>query len=264
MIKTDFHCHSNYSQDCRETPEQLLSAAEQKQIDILTITDHADFVPGDSIFDPATYLTNLRQLASTNTKVRLMAGVELGIQAAHAERCRSFIAGHNFDFIIASMHRALELDFYYGEFYEQHKNVHECWQIYLEESLKAVKAFSDFDIFGHLDIIRRYNLTRGTLIPDELQPALDELLIWLIEHHKGIEINTSGKRYGLESFHPHPVILKRYRQLGGEIVTIGSDSHGSANLGEGFNEAVELLKACGFKRLAWFSQRELHFADLEV
>lgn len=261
-MKIDCHSHSNYSQDCRETPEQLLAAAEQKQIDILAITDHADFVPGDSIFDPAVYLKHLRRLATGNARVKLLVGVELGIQAEHADRCRNFIAGHQFDFVIASLHRARELDFYYGEFYREHTSVHECWQIYLEEALKAVKAFSDFDIVGHIDIIRRYSLTKLTLIPDDLLPLLDELLIWLIDNRKGIEINTSGKRYGLDSFHPYPAILRRYRQLGGEIVTIGSDSHGSASLGEGFAEAVDLLKECGFDRLAWFSGRCLQFTSL--
>ncbi len=262
MIKTDFHCHSSYSQDCRETPEQLLAAAEKLSIDILAITDHADFASGDSIFDPDSYLDHLRALAKNSRNIKLICGVELGIQAEHADLCRKFVAGRDFDFVIASMHRARELDFYYGEFYKHHANISECWQIYLEESLKAVQTCPDFDIFGHIDIIRRYSLTRGTMIPEELQPQLDALLVWLIEHEKGIEINTSGIRYGLDSFHPHAALLRRYRQLGGSIVTIGSDSHSTATIGENFAAAVDLLKTSGFSQLAWYEKRQVHFADV--
>ena len=262
MIKTDCHNHSNYSQDCRETPEQLVEAALTRGIDVMAITDHADFAQGDSIFDPDVYLTHLHALSGKINGMTLLCGVELGIQAEHAELCRRFVAGRSFDFVIASMHRARELDFYYGEFYKQHSNIEECWKIYLEESLRAIQAFSDFDVFGHIDIIRRYSLTRGTLIPGTLQPQLDALLSWLIEHDKGIEINTSGIRYGLDSFHPHISILRRFRELGGQIVTIGSDSHGSATIGQDFTGAVELLRSCGFQRLAWFKNRQPHFADL--
>jgi len=257
MIKTDCHNHSNYSQDCRETPEQLVEAALTRGIDVMAITDHADFAEGDSIFDPDAYLAHLHALSGKINGMTLLCGVELGIQAEHAELCHRFVAGRSFDFVIASMHRARELDFYYGEFYKQHSNIEECWKIYLEESLRAVRAFSDFDVFGHIDIIRRYSLTRGTLIPETLQPQLDALLSWLIEHDKGIEINTSGIRYGLDSFHPHVSILRRFRQLGGRIVSIGSDSHGSASIGAGFFEAIEMLRSEGFTSFATFHRRQV-------
>ena len=42
---------------------------------------------------------------------------------------------------------------------------------------------------------------------------------------KGIELNTGGFKYGLG--HPNPCedIIKRYKELGGEIITLGSDAH---------------------------------------
>lgn len=261
-MKTDYHCHSNYSQDCRETPEQLIAAAETLQLDILAITDHADFAAGDSCFEPDSYLRHLKSLAAASHRVQVICGVELGIQAEHAELCRSFTAGREFDFIIGSMHRALELDFYAGEFYQRFTTISECWRVYLEESLKAVRAFSDFDVFGHIDIIRRYNITRQTMIPDESKPQLDQLLEWLIANGKGIEINTSGFRYGLDSVHPHTALLKRYRELGGEIVTIGSDSHSTSTIAQNFDHATDLLKSTGFTHFTWYKNRQPHFAEL--
>ncbi len=261
-MKTDLHSHSTWSQDGKASPEQMILAAIERQINVLAITDHADFVPGDSIFAPDAYLEGLHSLADRHSGITLVCGVELGIQAERAEQCRAFTASRSFDFVIGSMHRAAELDFYYGVFYKYHTDVEDCWRIYLEEAIKAVKAVQDFDVLGHIDIIRRYGLTRGTTLPDRLLPLLDELFTWLIKHNKGIEINTSGIRYGLESFHPYPELLKRYHHLGGQIVTIGSDSHSSSTLGENFTEAVELLKFCGFDRLTWYKNRQPHFADV--
>ena len=240
----------------------MAAAAATQQIDVLAITDHADFAAGDSCFDPKTYLEHLHRVKATCKQLQLICGVELGIQAEHAELCRKFMRGHDFDFVIGSMHRACELDFYCGEFYQKHTNIDDCWQVYLQEALRAVKAYNDFDVFGHLDIIRRYNITKHTLIPEKLLPLLDELLLWLINNGKGIEINTSGLRYGLDSVHPNTALLKRYRQLGGTIVTIGSDSHASTTIGQNFALAVELLKTTGFTKLTWFEKRQPHFADL--
>jgi histidinol-phosphatase (PHP family) len=84
----------------------------------------------------------------------------------------------------------------------------------------------------------------------------------LIQKGKGIELNTSGRRYGLPHFHPEPAILKRYKELGGEIITLGSDSHVPQTLGDGFEEAVDLLKACGFDYYTIFKERKLEFIKL--
>lgn len=260
-MKTDLHIHSNYSSDGKATPEEILAQASARGINVLAITDHADFAIGDSCFVQEPYLAHLRALSNQQSDLTLLCGVELGIQAEHADRCASFISGHAFDFVIGSMHRARELDFYNGEFFKD-LSVDQCWEIYLTETIRAVKVCCNFDVLGHLNIISRYNITRNTNPAPSLAPLLEELFKWLINNGKGIEINTSGLRYGLDSVHPTQELLERFRELGGEIVTIGSDSHNTSTIGQDFTLAVDMLKSCGFKHHAWFKNRRAQFADL--
>lgn len=258
---TDLHTHSTYSIDSRATPEQIIHEARSRGINILAITDHADFAEGDSCFDPAQYIPAINRLKENSEELTLLCGVELGIQAEHADACRKFLAGHKFDFIIGSMHRACEMDLYNGEFY-QGRDLKDCWQTYLQESLKAFELCSDFDVMGHPDIIRRYHLTRNSKMPEECCDQLDEMLKWLVNNGKGLELNTSGLRYGLDSMHPSDRFLSRFRELGGEIITIGSDSHKTETLAADFDLAKNILKNNGFKFHAWFKNRTAHFAEL--
>jgi len=258
---TDLHTHSTFSIDSKATPEEIIHEARLRGIDILAITDHADFAADDSLFDPAVYIPAITALKERSENLTLLCGVELGIQAEHAGACRRFLHGHSFDFIIGSMHRAKALDLYNGQFYEG-RILTDCWQIYLEESLKAFELCSDFDVMGHPDIIRRYHLTRNSSMPEECSDRLDVMLKWLVNNGKGLELNTSGLRYGLDSMHPSDLFLRRFRELGGEIITIGSDSHKVDTLAADFDQAVAILKRNGFKYHAWFKNRVAHFAEL--
>lgn len=258
---TDLHTHSTFSIDSRATPEQIIQEARLRGINILAITDHADFAEGDSRFNPSEYIPAINALREEADGITILCGVELGIQAEHAEPCRKFLGEHSFDFIIGSMHRARVMDLYNGEFYEG-RTINECWQIYLEESLKAFELCSNFDVMGHPDIIRRYHLTRNSRMPDECADRLDAMLKWLVANGKGLELNTSGLRYGLDSMHPSDSILRRFHELGGEIVTIGSDSHKAETLAADYDLAVAVLKKNGFKHHAWFKNRVAHFAEL--
>ncbi len=261
-MKTDLHIHSTFSIDSKATLEAIIKAAEKQEVDIIAITDHADFAIGDSCVEPDSYLTALNELQQLNPQIKILRGIELGLQFEHTRQCQDFMANQNFDFVIGSMHRALALDFHNGEYFSG-RSIKESWQIYFEETLKAMHSFSDFDIFGHADIIRRYAQTRNSTIPEELMMLLDKVLCWLVDNGKGLELNSSGLRYGLDSMHPTVHILKRFRDLGGEIVTIGSDSHTDATIGHSFSEACGILSDCGFRYLAWFENRVPKFAGLE-
>lgn len=260
-MKTDLHIHSNYSSDSKATPEEIIEKAMAASIEVIAITDHADFAKGDSCFAQAPYLQHLQTLRQQHRELTILCGVELGLQAEHANSCAAFPAGHDFDFVIGSMHRARELDFYNGEFFTSH-SVDQCWEIYLKETLRAVKSCPDFDVLGHLDIIRRYNITRNSQPPASAWPIIEELFAWLVAHNKGIEINTSGLRYGLDSVHPTMPLLQCYKKMGGRIVTIGSDSHNVTTMGQDFDLAVDMLKECGFTHLAWFINRQAKFAEI--
>ena len=129
--------------------------------------------------------------------------------------------------------------------------------------LENIKKFSNFDVYGHLDYVVRYGPNKDKEYTyEKYKDILDSILKLLIEKGKGIEINTGGVKSGLKELHPCTSIVKRYRELGGEIITIGSDAHTPEHIASHFNRAEEVLKECGFKYYTIFEKRVAEFKKL--
>ena len=92
-----------------------------------------------------------------------------------------------------------------------------------------------------------------------MKDILDKILETLIDKEKGIEINTGGLAKGLKEANPCMGILKRYRELGGEIITVGSDAHDTLRIADRFDRAAEMLLECGFKYYTVFEKRMPEF-----
>jgi histidinol-phosphatase (PHP family) len=132
----------------------------------------------------------------------------------------------------------------------------EAYEPYFEAVLGAVQT-GLFDVLGHLDIVKRYGVRHhGPFSYDRYAEPIDAILRACVENGTGLEINTSGLR-GLpkEPFPALPVV-RRYRELGGEIVTVGSDAHRVDDLGQGIDAAVDLARAAGFDAIAFFEDRQ--------
>ena len=129
--------------------------------------------------------------------------------------------------------------------------------------MENIRTFDSFDVYGHLDYVVRYGPHKDAQYSfEKYRDILEDILKLLIEKGKGIEINTGGLKYGLKELHPCTGLLKRYKELGGEIVTVGSDAHKPENIGFGFARAEEVLKACGFRYYTLFQQRRPAFLPL--
>ena len=126
------------------------------------------------------------------------------------------------------------------------------------------RQFHDFDVMGHLDYVVRYGKHREQEYSyGRFADEIDEILRYLIEHGKGLEVNTAGLKYGLPFAHPHPDVLKRYKKLGGEIITVGADAHKPEHVGYDFNIVDNILEACGFKYYAEFIKRAPVFRKIK-
>ncbi len=250
----DQHNHTRFSSDGTAQPETMLEAAAAIGIRYLAITDHADFAPSDPCIDPASYLPALERCRDNVWGIRLGIGVELGIQVCHAPQVAAFLRGRDFDFVIASMHRACGLDIADGSFHRG-RSIEEAWSDFLDDTLASMNACPDFDTLGHFDILSRYDATRGTTPSAAHADKLDAVLNWLIAHGKCLELNTSARRYEVGRMHPSEEILKRYVELGGRRVTIGSDAHRPNSVGTGVFEMLRLLRDCGIEAVPFFLQR---------
>lgn len=274
MIPSDNHVHTSFSSDSDTPMEEMLKQAIQSGFSSVCFTDHMDYDFPDMgngmtfLFDTEEYLLEINRLADKYPQIQIRRGIELGLKPDIKEKCNSLTSSLPLDFVIGSTHLVDDQDPYYSVYWEG-KTEKQGIDRFYEITLENIRAGIDFDVYGHIDYIIRYTPTqqeyRSKGIQNEeymkkcLQDSfdiIDEILRLLIESGKGIELNTSGLKYGLGHPHPHEEILKRYRELGGEIITIGSDGHQPAHLAYDFAKVPELLRTCNFSYYTEFHHRK--------
>ena len=269
MIKADFHVHTNFSTDSDTAPEQMIEGAIREGLQTICFTDHydKDYPKHGEIqefyLDTASYYQKMKELQEKYRKeIGIRIGVELGLQPHLGEYYKNYVAQYPFDFVIGSVHVVDRCDPYYRELFKD-KTDEEAYRRCFEATLENIKCNSELDVLGHMDYVVRYGESRAENYSYQIYAdIIDEILKCIIEHGKGIEFNTSGFKYGLGFGHPHPDILKRYRELGGEIITIGSDGHKPEHIAYDFHRVSDILKACGFKNYTEFKQRKPIFRQL--
>lgn len=262
----DFHLHTDFSGDCDTPPACQIEKAISSGMSRICITDHHDpdvVSSCDFTLPIPDYLTAMEALRTGyEDRIRIEIGIELGLQNHIAPKLQQIAAGYPFDFIIGSCHFIDGFDPYFPEYFEG-KTEQEAYRRFFEVTLSRVRNMDCFDSLGHLDYVVRYgpNQNREYRFAD-YQEWIDPILKLLIEKGKALECNTGGFRYGLGHPNPCEEILCRYRELGGELVTVGSDAHSPEYLGFEFARAAQLLKGCGFSYYTVYHERKPEFLPL--
>ena len=193
-------------------------------------------------------------------RITIKMGLEFGMQCHTIPRYEKLFAAYPFDFIILSVHEVENQELWTQEF--QRTRTQEEYNLrYYEELLALVKQYHHYSVLGHMDHIVRYDL-QGPFPFEKIRPLTAEILKTVIADGKGIEVNTSCFRYGLPDLTPSTRVLKLYRDLGGEIITFGSDSHKKEHLGQHIREAAGMLKELGFTSFCTFDKMKPIFHAL--
>lgn len=264
---SDFHIHSHHSADSEESSKKIIEQCISINMKELCFTDHNDFNwPAENEnfdLDTEAYFNELIPLRDLyKDKINIGIGVECGIAPENALLNSELIKNNNFDFVIGSCHIVDGMDPYYPEFFHNRSD-REAFEKYFNELKNGIDSFSDFDVLGHIDYIVRYSPNKSTNYSVfDYTDVIDYILKKIIDLGKGIEINTSGLKSGLPFANPCPDILKRYKELGGEIITIGSDAHNADFIGYSFDKAGDFLKNAGFKNYCIFINRTPQFRSL--
>lgn len=239
----DYHMHSRVSFDGHDTGMQLAQAARAAGLREICFTDHLDYDPlgkmGVLAFDTDTYNEEYDTLELPGLKIR--RGMEFGMTADNLEQFREDLKRRTFDFVLGSIHFVDDLDVYFDEFWSG-KSVFEAERRYLDETLRCVRLHDDFDVLAHLTYIAKTHAHPAPRpVPyEDHREVVDEILKTLAQKGKGLEMNTSGvDRCG--AFLPAREYFVRFKKLGGEIITVGSDAHRSNRVGQYSREACGIL-----------------------
>lgn len=266
-IKWDYHMHTSFSKDAHADPEEMIEAAIQKGLQTICITDHMDkdvMIRGEEfIFDTGTYIKKMQEMQEKyKSRIEVLIGVEIGMQPHLLDFFTEYTRKYPFDYVLGSVHVIGGVDPYYPEFFEG-KTDTQAFSEMFDETIRNIQLYSDYDSLGHLDYIVRYGRNREKEYSyEKYKEQIDYILHYLIEHGKGLEVNTAGLKYGLPFAHPHSDIIKRYIELGGEMVTIGSDAHKPEHVAYDFEKVKSLLRECGVKYLTKFKSRKPFFESI--
>lgn len=251
----DFHIHSTVSFDGYGMPEEMAQAAAAAGLREICFTDHIDDDPTGQNphqrFTPEGYAAAYDRLEVPGLVIR--RGMEFGMLPDNRATVADCLRWRDFDFVLGSVHYAHGQDVYYRPYWEG-KTQWEGERRYLENVLTCVRVHDDFDVLGHLTYISKAqcNPTHRPIRMEDHREVVEEILKTLVAKGKGLEINSSGI-FRSGDFLPPAEYLIRFRELGGEIVTMGSDAHTPDRVGEYADRGLEILRdvfghVCTFER----------------
>ena len=251
----EYHMHTYFSDDSDYPMEDCIKRAIELGIEEICFTEHTDFGTKDEAgnCDAKAYHKMLQRYQKEyQQKLRIKFGMEFGMQTETIDEFQQLFDKYPFDFIILSCHQ-IDNQFFFDQSFQKGRTQQEYNERYYEEILKVVQRYDDFSVLGHLDMIKRYD-KQGEYPFAGVRDIIAEILKLTIAKGKGIELNTSCYRYGLSDLTPAHDILELYRDLGGEILTVGSDSHTRVHVGVKIKESQEELARLGFKHIYTFDE----------
>lgn len=253
----DYHVHTEFSQDGKTAMAMMCQTAVDKNMHEICFTEHVDLGHPTLEFtlDYSAYLKEFLRLRQLFPKLRLRLGVEAGFWRKTLAQTIKDLRDLPFDFIIWSVHAVDGHDCYEDEYFH-HKSKRRAYSRYLEEVYYSLKAFDDYSALGHLGYVaRKAPYDDPCLRYADFDDYFDAILQKVIDGGHALELNCGGLRMGSEML-PGKDILLRYKELGGEYITFGSDAHCAEHLGFYFREAVSLLASLGFSYLTVYEKKK--------
>ena len=279
----DYHVHCEFSDDSREAMEAQVLRGIELGLQEICFTDHVDYGikkdhgEADIVYQPIedgqlvplvnvdypAYFSQLKKLQERyGDQITIRKGLEFGIQSITIADYQKLFAAYEeeLDFVLLSVHQIDNKELWTQDF-QKDKTQQEYNEDYYREIYKIQRSFSDYCVLAHLDLIRRYD-EQGEYPFAKVKELIAEILKLAISQDKGIEINTSSWRYGLKDTQPSRAVLELYKDLGGRIITIGSDAHNTRQLADHYQDAQRILKQCGFSQICCFEKRQPIFYDI--
>lgn len=273
----DYHTHTVFSDDSNYPMEECVKDAISLRIKEICFTDHVDYgvkydlkdlkpeeVEGKVLnVDFEKYFPEIERVKELyKGNISIKTGLEFGVQKQTIPQYEELFKKYPFDFIIMSVHEIDNKELWNHSF-QDGKTEAEYYSLYFENIYYLVQNFHNYSVLGHLDLLKRYDEKDGYNPFVENKEIITKILKYIIADGKGIELNTSTKKYHLDDLMPSRDILRLYLELGGEILTIGSDSHCKKDLTNShIEELKQELREIGFKKFCTFEKMQPTFHEL--
>jgi histidinol-phosphatase (PHP family) len=261
----DCHMHTKFSTDSIMDVATACKASIDLGLDGIAFTDHMDIdFPGEGFMvDFDDYFLEMSAIRESYGKsIKILDAIEVGIQPHVLDEAMKTVTSYPFDYVLASVHILDGVDPAIGEYYKD-KSKHEAYELYLKEIYQMIKSFKSFDMVGHFEYIIRYASYGDRMLRyTDHKDILDAILSELVKQGRGFELNTGTYRKLLPDVDYDFEVLKRYRQLGGELICLGSDAHRPENIAFKFDYYSQMLRDAGFKYTVHFEKRKPVFDPL--
>lgn len=256
----DMHVHSDNSPDGNHTAMYVCEKAELMGVRALAFTDHCEV---DSYYDESydkrtqqAYFEVTKAQSAFRGKVLVLKGVELGQGHYDTELADKILARYPYDVVIGSIHNLKQKqDFYFMESFTE-DTVRELVKEYFDE-IRNMIDWGKFDILAHLTYPFRYFYSKSGISVNinDYKEQVDDILKTLVKSEKALEINSAGLRQPIKKLSPEFETVRRFKELGGEYITFGSDAHYADDLAKGVQEAYDAMRKAGFKMMTFYQQR---------
>ncbi len=258
----DMHVHSDNSPDGNHSPMFICEQAVEKGLRAIAITDHCEV---DSFFSDKydnrvfhSYFECSKARSAFEGQLLVLIGLEIGQPLSDEKLTKKILASYPYDAVLGSIHKPRNFDCDIKEINYPGIDIYKFMRDYFSELTEMAKS-PYVDILAHITCPMRRIQGRYTIDfdYDKISDATDELLLAIINNNKALEINASGLRQDMKRTMPDENIIRRYKELGGKYITIGSDSHSAYDVGVGVKEGMKLAKNCGFDKLTFFVERQI-------
>lgn len=258
----DMHTHTDNSQDGNHSATYMAEIAESNGIAALAFTDHCEvdvfYRDGFDRRAKQSYFEVSKTRSAFSGRLEILRGIELAQPHYEPELAEKIINMQQYDVIIGSIHnlRGRE-DFYYMTSFDG-INVEDMINEYYDEIIGMLE-WGNFDVLAHITYPFRYIFNILGYVEDinKYSKKVDELLKLCAEKDKALEINMGGLKYPINLPSPTLETVKRFKELGGRLVSVGSDSHYAERIGFGIPQAYEIAREAGFDFVAKFNERKV-------
>lgn len=256
----DQHVHSYYSFDSGQSIEEYLNKADKLGLSCFILTDHCDLnyldKGKDIFFDIKKQHLELDKLQQLYPNIKILKGIEIGYKPSEINRINEIINNFNFDLINFSLHESDQIDYYFKDEFTK-RGIKKTLSIYFQRELEAVSNFHDYDVFCHLDYgFKTAYLVDSSVKISDYEEILTKIMKTVIGDNKALEINI--KVQDVLPIEHTQYLLRLYKKLGGQYLTLSTDAHEINKFHEGFDKYLKLIKDAGFSYLTYFVNRQKH------